>query len=532
MAAAGTKNFYTLLKIERLQYWSLFTFSLLILFSSSIFAQKKGKMIELVNADRLKYVSSIQAKRLLGNVVFKHETTTLSSDSAYLYDNNTMEAYGRVVIRKGDSLTITGNFLRYDGNTKLGFIEGNVVCIDKEMTLTTNALNYDGNLNIASYFSGGTIISKSNTLTSRSGYYYTQSRDIWFKHDVKLTNPDYKLNSDTLRYNPILKTVYFLGPTVVKSKENTLYCERGWYNTDKQNSFISKNASIVTGKNSLFGDSIYYDKKTGIGIAMSNVRIVDTTQKIIVYGNRAKHNEKTGISIVTNQAVFSQRLDKDTLYMTADTLYSIDIQDTAAYRKLKTDSTIVPKDTTIMKAFYNVQIFKKDLQGVCDSLYYASSDSCMTLYKSPIMWSKTSQLTSKEMRINISKNTIKSFLLTGNAFVIEKVDSLKYNQIKGREILGTFEKDTLRKINVTGNSQVVYYLKDDKGKLIGLNKTDCTDMIVRFKKSGIGKITFIKKPKAIIIPIKGLDPTAHMLKGFVWLEEKRPKSVKSFFNQP
>ena len=73
------------------------------------------------------------------------------------------------------------------------------------------------------------------------------------------------------------------------------------------------------------------------------------------------------------------------------------------------------------------------------------------------------------MRINISKNAIKSFLLTGNAFVIEQVDSLKYNQIKGKEILGTFEKDTLRKINVNGNSQVVYYLKDDKGKLINVN---------------------------------------------------------------
>ena len=210
MAATGFKNTMVLLKKERLKFLFLLALSFILFFSNPIFSQKKGKMIELVNADRLKYVSSIQAKRLLGNVVFRHETTTLSSDSAYLYDNNTMEAYGRVVIRKGDSLTITGNFLRYDGNTKLGFIDGNVVCIDKEMTLTTNALNYDGNLNIASYFSGGTIVSKSNTLTSRSGYYYTQSRDIWFKHDVKLTNPEYKLNSDTLRYNPILKTVYVL----------------------------------------------------------------------------------------------------------------------------------------------------------------------------------------------------------------------------------------------------------------------------------------------------------------------------------
>lgn len=495
-----------------------------LLISGSFLAQNKnkGKLIELLNADRLKYVAKLQAKRLLGNVIFKHENTTLNCDSAYLYDNNTLEAFSNVVIRKGDSLTITGSKLHYDGNTKLGFLEGNVVCIDKDMTLTTSALNYDGNKNIVSYYNGANIVSKNNTLTSRNGHYYTQTRDLWFRYNVELKNPEYTLTGDTLRYNTLNKTTYFLGPTKVKGKQNSLYCENGWYNTQTQVSWIYKNAHINSGKNELYGDSIYYNKKSAYGKVLGHVMILDTAQKVKVFGGKAEHFELKGISIVTDHPVFMQQNPKDSLFLTADTLFSIEKQDTAAYRKMKTDSTIIANDTSEIKAFHNVKIMKKDLFGICDSLFYSSVDSTMTLYRNPVLWEKNSQLTAKEIKIVTGKKSIRSFQMTGNAFIIEEVDSGLYNQIRGKEVFGFFEGDSLRKINVKGNCQVYYYVKNDKKKIIGLNQTDCSEINAYLRKSEINKITFIKKPKSVVYPIQKINPSDHRLKGFLWVPEKKP----------
>ena len=122
------------------------------------------------------------AQRLIGNVVFKHEGSTITCDSAYKFSNNTLEAYDHIVIRKGDSLTITGNTLKYDGNTKQAVLEGNVVCVEKDMTLTSNVLTFDVSKSIASYYGGGTIVSKNNTLTSKNGYYYSTTKDVAFRY--------------------------------------------------------------------------------------------------------------------------------------------------------------------------------------------------------------------------------------------------------------------------------------------------------------------------------------------------------------
>jgi lipopolysaccharide export system protein LptA len=493
-------------------------------FSTAVFAQKQ---IEY-KADRIKFVKSYKggAKRLIGNVQFTHEGMTMTCDSSYFLDNNTLEAFSNIVIRQGDSLMIRGANARYDGNTKMGLIEGNVVCTERDMTLTTPTLSFDVKNSLASYVNGGTITSKENTLTSKHGYYHSPSKTVSFRYDVKLQNPDYNMTADTLKYVTTSKTALFVGPTTITSKKDVLYCEQGWYNTQSQISHLNRNAVIYSGRNILHADSIHYDRKKDIGEAYSNIRLIDNEQQVIISGNRAHTNQKKGRTWVTGQTLLTKFLSNDTLYASADTMFAYEKKISDKREKLGSDSdTARYRDSTIVKAYHHVKLFKKDVQGLADSLIYSTYDSTVTLNHLPLLWSKQSQLSGKKIILHLANKHIDRIHIPENTFLTEEADSLHYNQIKGKELWAYFKDDTLKRIDIAGNAQAVYYLKNDKNQLQGANAIESSSLRITSSGEKPDKVTFVKKPKGKVIPMKEVDPKALELKGFSWQIGRRPRSV-------
>lgn len=480
----------------------------------------KNKLITIKHASKLVFDKTMgnDAQRLIGNVECEHDGAIMKCDSAYLYSQKKLEAFGHISIIKGDSIFVYGDSLRYDASTKLANLKGNVKCIEKDMTLTTPILTYDLGNSVASYYSGGTIINKENTLKSKNGHYYSALKEVFFHYDVTLTNPEYKMTSDTLRYNTTTKTSYFFGPSNIISKENSIYCENGWYNTDKDIARFSKKAIIITKDQKLMGDSMYYDKKLGYGKATKNVMIIDTTNKSIITGDFAEHYEQGNRAIVKGNAIYGRIIDADTLFLSAENLY---------YNE--PDST-----HTFVKAFRFVKIFKKDLQGLCDSLTYAIHDSLMTMYNSPILWTNNGQVTAKLITVIAGQKSIHKFNLTDNAMVVQKVDSLdehKFNQISGKKIEGFFNNDTIRKLNVVTNAEIIYYVKQ-KNSYKGINRTTCADLSVWFKGSDVDRTTFRQKPESTIFPLKEVKDEEMRLKNFSWLESKRPKKKSDILIRP
>jgi lipopolysaccharide export system protein LptA len=470
---------------------------------------KKTKIINVKSANSLSFDrSKSDAQILKGNVVCEHEGALLYCDSALLFSNKRMEAGGNIRIVKGDSITVTGNKLFYDASTKLATLEGNVVCVERDMTLTTNILTFDVANSIANYYNGGTIVNKENTLKSKNGHYYSASKDLAFHYDVVLTNPDYKMNSDTLRYNTINKTAYFLGPSIIISKDDYIYCENGYYDTQNERSAFSRNALLVTKQQKLRGDSLFYDRANQVGRAFKNIQLTDTSQKSILYGNYAEFKQKNSEALVTNKAIYARIVEQDTLFIYADTLYHKDI-----------DST-----NNLMNAYHHVRLYKKDLQAVCDSASYNSMDSLMQLFYNPLLWSHRSQASGKKIKIKINDKSIKGFILENNAFLINQVDSTdKFNQMSCKNIEAFFEKDTIRKAILSENIDILYYAKDKK-KFIGLNKTTCSSMNIWFKNEEVDRATLINKPKGVLNPMKEVKAEDIQLKGFNWQYDKRPKS--------
>lgn len=257
----------------------------LCLFAVILTAQGKKKTpIYLENADSLEFDQNINqdCQILKGHVIFRHETTYLYCDLAYFYDqSNKLDAFGNVKIRRGDSLTIYGDKLHYDGDLKMGKLRQRVKVINNTSVLTTDSLDYDQALNMGYYDKGGKIVDDSTTLVSKKGYFYFTEDYTLFKDNVVLDRPNLKLNADTLRMDNKTNIIRFVGPTyIVYNKDTHIYTEKGWYNSNSKEAKLTKDG-LVTQPNGkiLSGDTIYFNNETGNATAYNHVQMTDTTKK-------------------------------------------------------------------------------------------------------------------------------------------------------------------------------------------------------------------------------------------------------------
>ncbi|HET7819812.1 MAG TPA: OstA-like protein [Bacteroidia bacterium] len=490
------------------------------------FSQTKNKQVEILNANSLEYDETLgkNVKRLIGQVHLKQDDINMFCDSAYFYsETNAVDAYGKVHIIKDGGTDIYSDFLKYNGNTKMAEFQKNIKLIDNNSTLTTELLYYDMANSIANYPNGGTIISKENTLTSEKGYYNPTSKTFSFKKNVVLTNPDYIINSDTMIYNSATKTCFFIGPTNIKSKNNFIYCEYGWYNTELNTSLFKKNAYILSQKQKLKGDSIAYEKSKNIGKAFGNVSITDTAQHIIASGNYATYFEKEKKSIITNHALLKQYSDSDTLFLHADTICSLELPITK--KRFKNDTATTQQ---LLLAYHKVCFYKQDLQGKCDSLSYSDYDSTMHLFNKPVLWSDKTQMTADKIELLIANGKMNKMFMKTNSFLSSRHDSTMFDQIKGKNMTGFFKDNNLVKILVNGDGQTIYFPKD-KDKYIGANKADCSNLIIYLLENEVHKVTFLKKTQATLFPMSDYNQDEFTLKGFSWRGQERPLTVEDIF---
>jgi hypothetical protein len=307
----------------------------------------------------------------------------------------------------------------------------------------------------------------------------------------------------------------------------------------------------------MLGDSLYYDRKKGIGKAKQNVQIIDTAQKATISGDLALYYEFQDLSVMTGNALLTQVYKKDstsndTLYIHADTLKAWgELYARAAAsggmlrlpvkKKRPGDPAPLlgqdpnnPKDTTEFDddqrlfAYHHVKFFRNDLQGKCDSLIYTTYDSLMKLFGKPVLWSDENQLTSDSIRVTMGDETVKHIELFGSSFIVSMEDSLRYNQIRGKYMKGFFKDNNLYRVNVEGNGQTIYFAKE-KDQVTAVNRADCSNLRIMLKNNQIDKITFLTKPEANLYPLDKIDVKELKLKDFNWRQKERPLKYKDIF---
>lgn len=485
---------------------------------TNVVAQQKFR-VYIEHADSFKYNAKFgkDIQRLIGNVVIRQDSTLFYCDSAYINEaKNSFEAFSNVHIKVNDTVDVYSLRMLYDGNTKIAELFDSVKLIDKNTVLTTEHLIYNRITKTARYDVGGRIVNKDNILVSKSGIYFTSTRTFHFRTDVVLTNPDQETYSDTLIYNTNNETAYFLGPTVIRGKESIIYCENGWYDTKNDLSKLVKRPSISNASQTITADSLYYDNSILFGKAMGNVVIIDTSYKIVLTGKKGEFWDEKGLSYVTDSAIAITYDGKDSLFIHADTMW------------LNFDKERQAKE---MRAYYGVRFFRKNLQGKCDSLSYDMKDSIIRLYEKPVIWSGKNQLTADSIAIAVSGNRADSLMMYNTAFIVSKDTIDTFNQIRGKNMVAYFVKNELSKINVVGNAQTVYYVREEDGYLIGVDLAMSSSMTIRIKNSEIQAITYRSSVDEDMFPENELTENETKLKDFSWQKELRPVNKMDIFRR-
>ena len=225
------------------------------------------------------------------------------------------------------------------------------------------------------------------------------------------------------------------------------------------------------------------------------------------------YNDQEKTALATDSAHLLLYTEQDTLFLHADTLKSI--PDT------------IPDQKLIM-AYFNVKFFRQDMQGKCDSLVYWSKDSTVQLFTEPVIWSENNQMTADYIEMITKAVEPDLVKMQQNAFIVAQEDSTRFNQIKGRNMLGYIRQNQLYKIDVDGNGQSVYYARDDNG-IIGLNKAQSSNIEIYLTDSKVRKIVFIKSPDGTLLPLINISESDKMLPGFRWLDKIRPQKVSDIF---
>lgn len=271
--------------------------------------KKKVSLVQLIDSKDVRQIKDASGQNLaiVYSGVFKQDFSTLRSDSAYFHiDQNTLEAFGHVIINQGDTLNIFADKLDYNGNTKIAILTDHVLMIDKDARLTTNNFTYNTFTRFGTYVNGGKLVNKDNTLVSKNGYYFANSRDSYFRYDVVCTTPDAIIKTDTLRYNSGTRITYFYGPSHIYSKKekdrDTLYTENGLYETISEQAKFGKNNSYHSGTKSLKGDSLFYDRLKGYGRAVKHVNFTDTEQKTTLFSDLGEYYKGDDKVISTRNA--------------------------------------------------------------------------------------------------------------------------------------------------------------------------------------------------------------------------------------
>jgi lipopolysaccharide export system protein LptA len=530
--------------------------------------------IEIINANSIRLITlddSTSLRTLAGNAQVKQGRTKLSGDSIIINSRtNIAEVFGHVHINDADTVNTYADYLRYVGAERIAYLKRGVKLTDGKVSLTTDDLVYNVATGIANYQGGGKVVNGNSTLTSADATYFSDTKDVLFKKQVHLVDPKYNIVTDSLRYNTNFKIATLISPTVVKTKDGkVIRSKNGTY--DLQTGVAQFfDRTIISDKDfSATADKLFNDDATGISVMEGRAKYVDSVNNMIVIGNKIESNRKTNSFLATQKPVVIIVKDKDSTYISADTLFSgLRINDGSFYsKKIKRDTLknkLIIKDTAFnasnkdsAKNYYtkvdtinNKQIFSKtpqdsiryilgyahvriyndSSQAVCDSMYYSTEDSVFRMFRNPIVWKEKNQITGDTMYLFTEKQQPKRIYVFNNSLVLNQQNPAMYNQAGGRTLNVYFKDGKIDFARLKGSpSETIFYPQAEDSSYTGMNRTSGDVAEVYFVKEEIRKIKFVNNVDGTMYPLNQIPADKKYLKNFKWEDKRRPKNKLELF---
>ena len=504
-----------------------------------------GNRVFLEHANLLRKAETDSFMVLVGDVMFTKGPMIMRCDSAhYFAETESMDAFGNVSMEQGDTLFVYADELNFDGITEIATLYADpgkkVQLINRDVMLETDVFVYDLGIDLGYYEVGGTLTDPSNTLTSLKGEYVPSTKEANFYVDVHLNsrNSTDTLNifSDTLYYNTNTHIAELLSPSTVINARGTIYTSYGIYDTDSNRSTLYNRSTIVTnGGQTLTGDTIFYDRGTGIGEAFGKVEAADSAHKAAIFGDYGYYNEFADSTFVTGHAEMRHYGDPDTLYLHARYMQS--------FRHI--DSTLIAADTVagtpewtrfdtthIAVAYPRVRFYRRDMQGICDSMRFTEADTMLRMFVSPIVWSEDRQIFGNIIELHLNDSTIDTATLPDQGFTAQHIEGDHYNQLSGKKMIATFEDGQMRRLDIDGNVEIIMYPEEADSTINKMVNAQSSFLLARFKGQTTELIKMWPETTGAATPLFLAKKSNFFLPKFKWFEGMRPTDRFDIFTIP
>ena len=479
---------------------------------------------------------------IAGTVRLRQGTTIFECDSCVITKRtNLFEAFGNVHINDSDTAHVYSDHLRYLTDRKIAYLDGNVKLTDGKAVLTTPTLEYDMNTKVGIYRNGGKVVNEKTVLTSEEGYYYADLKDVYFKKNVKLKDPSYDLQSDSLLYNTGTEIVRFIAETLVKDSTNrTIKTREGFYDKRTGKAEFGQNPIITDKDIQVTGQTIKSDDSTGITQIFGRGIIVDTANKTTVIADTIFYNKKNESFLAFAKPLMIVEQENDSIFIAADTLFSARLtdlygsKDSIAKKDTLKEVKIIDtktKDSTnrYFEAFRHVRIFSDSLQAVCDSMFYSFKDSVFRLYQDPVVWSKENQITGDTILLFTKNKKADRMQIFKNSFLASIVKPDIFNQVQSTRMDAYFIDGVIDSVRAKGSAECVYYIQDEDSAFTGINQSNAELMDVYFKEKELQRVVFRTAVKGTIWPMRQKTPKEMQLQNFKWRDAERPKTKYELF---
>ena len=504
-----------------------------------------GNRVFLEHANLLRKAETDSFMVLVGDVMFTKGPMIMRCDSAhYFAETESMDAFGNVSMEQGDTLFVYADELNFDGITEIATLYADpgkkVQLINRDVMLETDVFVYDLGIDLGYYEVGGTLTDPSNTLTSLKGEYVPSTKEANFYVDVHLNsrNSTDTLNifSDTLYYNTNTHIAELLSPSTVINARGTIYTSYGIYDTDSNRSTLYNRSTIVTnGGQTLTGDTIFYDRGTGIGEAFGKVEAADSAHKAAIFGDYGYYNEFADSTFVTGHAEMRHYGDPDTLYLHARYMQS--------FRHI--DSTLIAADTVagtpewtrfdtthIAVAYPRVRFYRRDMQGICDSMRFTEADTMLRMFVSPIVWSEDRQIFGNIIELHLNDSTIDTATLPDQGFTAQHIEGDHYNQLSGKKMIATFEDGQMRRLDIDGNVEIIMYPEEADSTINKMVNAQSSFLLAMFKGQTTELIKMWPETTGAATPLFLATKSNLFLPKFKWFEGMRPTDRFDIFTIP
>ncbi|WP_238785021.1 OstA-like protein [Blattabacterium cuenoti] len=458
-----------------------------------------------------------------GNVQLKSEKNKIISQKIYIEDHfYHFKLSGRVVLYLYEDKTkLMANVMNYNFRKKLLQAIDNVVLLKNNIKLTTNILEYNFKIKKIHYKGYGVIHYDDYTISSKEGFFLTEKNKAKLIDKIKLVSKNYIVYSDVLEFFLKKNQINFNHPTIVVQNTNSnnfLYTKKALFLIKKKIFFFNQNISIHYNGKIIRGKYLFFDQKKQNGF-IKNVLLEDSKKKYFLMGEYGKFDFKHDFFILNKNIKIVKRSKENSIFIFSNIL---------KIKKIKNSAFFI-QAFTVKSFFLNGKI-----QGKCNVLNYDSSNNYIQFDGNTIFWYKNKQLSGNSIFIHFregNEDSLKYIKIIKNAFYIEKINSLYFNQVEGEIMIGFFnKKNFLKKILIQGNTNSIIFLPFPSYKGIKLiHKFFCGTLSLNLddldnKKIKIKKILCTENAQSELIPISPITPKKFFfLSNFVWKEKEKPK---------